>query len=147
MDDQAKAAEDAVMEDPQVKADQAKLEQDIEAARAKQRAADEARQKEEEAKAARAAHEFEAAREAAAEHVAPTPGEMAEKQRAENLDRARANGYRDPDPVHPVDRVKAVLTAMEHAIKHNAPVSLEMIRELRDVLGVHDEPPADSETE
>ena len=151
MDDQAKAAEDAVMEDPQVKADQAKLAQDIEALRAKRREADEAREREEEDKAKQAARDVEAARAVQAGELSPAGGaavDIAAKQREENLARARENGYRDPDPIDPVARVKAVLTAMEHAIKHNAPVTMEMVSELREVLNVPADPkPSDDETD
>jgi hypothetical protein len=50
-------------------------------------------------------------------------------------------GYKpEPEPTRE-ERGHALVAAMEHAVKHNAPVTLDMLREMRDLLDV----PAPSE--
>ncbi len=50
--------------------------------------------------------------------------------------KAVANGYKEPSEPSREDRAVAAITALEHSVKHNAPVAMEVIRDLRDLLGV-----------
>lgn len=54
----------------------------------------------------------------------------------EKLARAKANGYKEAPEMSREDRAKAIVAALEHAIQHNAPVTLAMVAEVRDLLGV-----------
>jgi hypothetical protein len=38
-------------------------------------------------------------------------------------------------PLSLSERAKALVASMEHAVKHNAPITREMMSELRDLLG------------
>lgn len=55
---------------------------------------------------------------------------------ADPMATAVANGYQEPEVASKEDRAAKVIADLEHAVKHNAPVALETIRELRDMLGV-----------
>lgn len=61
--------------------------------------------------------------------------EMAEDTRTP-MERAIAGGYKEEGVRSNDDRAAALIEAMEHAMKHNAPVSLHMLAELRDLLGI-----------
>lgn len=142
--------EDPVMNDPQVKEDQAKLAADIEAA--KLRAAGVPANVPAAAPVAIGGDpnvpqnaQAPAAAPAPAEPVAMTVEEVEAKRNEENLQRAIANGYKEPEQPTAKDRVMAVLDSMEHQIQHNGPITLEMIRELRDVLGLPATPAPASE--
>jgi hypothetical protein len=51
-------------------------------------------------------------------------------------ERAAANGYKDPEPPTRDERIMTVVADLEHAIRHNAPVTLAMLAEIKDLLGV-----------
>ena len=52
------------------------------------------------------------------------------------MEKAVANGYQEEAAPTRDERAAALVDAMEHAVKHNAPVTLAMVAELRDLLGV-----------
>lgn len=45
-----------------------------------------------------------------------------------------------PPPPSREDRANALVADLKHAMKHNAPVSIAMLKELQDLLGVEDAP-------
>lgn len=53
------------------------------------------------------------------------------------MERAVANGFKEPDAPSKEDRVKAVITAIDHAIKHNSPIALAMREEIVALLAGH----------
>lgn len=55
------------------------------------------------------------------------------------MQKAIAGGYEAEAEVSREDRAKNFVASLEHAIKHNAPIALSMIREARDLLGVAEE--------
>lgn len=57
----------------------------------------------------------------------------------EKLARAKENGFVEAEPLSREERAHALVATMEHAVRHNAPVTLEMLREMRELLEV---PPA-----
>lgn len=61
--------------------------------------------------------------------------EMPEDNRTP-MERAIAGGYQHPEEPTLKARVVALVDAMEHAAKHNAPVSVAMVAEMRDLLGM-----------
>jgi hypothetical protein len=58
---------------------------------------------------------------------------------ADPLERAKANGYVEPPESSKQDRAKALVHHVEHAMKHNSPISLHMLHELKALLGGEDE--------
>lgn len=64
---------------------------------------------------------------------------MTDETQTDPMATAVANGFKEAALPSNEDRAKAVITALEHAVKHNAPVALETIKELRYLLGVAEE--------
>jgi hypothetical protein len=61
---------------------------------------------------------------------------------ADPLERAKANGYKEPEPLVHEDRVTALITRLEHGIKSNAPLALADLREIEDLLLPEEAKPA-----
>lgn len=61
------------------------------------------------------------------------------------MERAIAGGYKEPKKASLADRAVALLAAMEHATKHNAPVTLHMLNEMRALLGIEAKPEDDGD--
>lgn len=55
---------------------------------------------------------------------------------AENLARARENGYQDEEAPSLTERAHALVASMEHAMAHNAPVARDMLAEVKALLGI-----------
>lgn len=53
---------------------------------------------------------------------------------ADPLERAKAQGYTEPDEPSRDDRIRAVVEAIDHAHEHNAPISDHIVRELHDLF-------------
>jgi hypothetical protein len=66
-----------------------------------------------------------------------------DEQGVDPMAKAIAGGYREPAPASREDRAKHLVAALDHAIKHNAPVTQTMLAEARDLLGVPLEEPGD----
>jgi hypothetical protein len=58
------------------------------------------------------------------------------------LQTAIAGGYKEPEAPTKEDRIADLIAGLEHAMKHNAPVSLHLLREAKSLLGVEDPEPA-----
>lgn len=54
---------------------------------------------------------------------------------AENLERAKAGGYVEPEPPTISERVATLVDAVQHAMDHNAPMSREHFEEMKALLG------------
>ena len=64
-----------------------------------------------------------------------SPEDVASARSAENLARAKSQGgYEDPAPPSIADRKAAILADMEHAVANNGPITMAMMRELRELL-------------
>lgn len=50
-------------------------------------------------------------------------------------ERAKANGYVEPEPPSREDRVKAVIAHLSHAMHHNTPFARATLQEVKDLLG------------
>lgn len=50
-------------------------------------------------------------------------------------ERAKANGYVEPEPPSREERVKAVVAHLESATHHNAPIGQTMMSEIKELLG------------
>jgi hypothetical protein len=61
-----------------------------------------------------------------------------EVEYANPLDKAVANGFVEPDPPTREERIKAVITAVDHAMTHNAPMSIHTAAEIKALLGVEE---------
>lgn len=61
--------------------------------------------------------------------------EVEAKRNAENLARAKANGYEEPAEPSISERVSALVESVEHAMNHNAPMTSELFEEMRALLG------------
>jgi hypothetical protein len=70
--------------------------------------------------------------------AAPMSGQTApmDNSHLPPAERAAANGYKDPEPPTRDERIMTVVGDLEHAIRHNAPVTLAMLAEIKDLLGV-----------
>lgn len=64
-----------------------------------------------------------------------TVEEVEAKRNAENLARAKANGYVEPEEPSIAERVNALVESVEAAMAHNAPISLEILTEMKALLG------------
>ena len=62
------------------------------------------------------------------------PEEAKEVEYATPLDKAVANGFVEPDPPTREERIKAVITAVDHAMTHNAPISIHTANEMKALL-------------
>jgi len=58
---------------------------------------------------------------------------------ASPMEKAKAGGYVEPEAPSHEDRVAAVVADLEHAMKHNGPVTIAVLAEVKDLLGVKDE--------
>lgn len=79
------------------------------------------------------------------EQAKPVEAKVESEDTRTPMERAIANGYQEPEPPSREDRAKALIAHMEHAAKHNAPIGHVMLAEMRDLLGVKDEPEVDGE--
>jgi len=63
------------------------------------------------------------------------------------LEKAKSQGYVEPEPPSREDRIKTVIADMQHAMASNAPMSPAMLAEIKDLLGHEDAPAAAEKTE
>lgn len=70
------------------------------------------------------------------EHQAPTVDEMTAKRNEENLQRAIEHGYREEPEPSREERARILVADMEHTVANNGPITLAMMREVRELLGV-----------
>ena len=61
------------------------------------------------------------------------------------MEKAVAGGYVAPAEASREDRAAAVVADLEHAMKHNGPVSPAVLAEVKDLLGVRDAHPDEGE--
>ena len=52
------------------------------------------------------------------------------------MERAVAGGYKEPPAPSREERSAALVASMEHAMKHSAALTVDMLTEMRDLLGV-----------
>lgn len=57
----------------------------------------------------------------------------------QKLERAIAGGYVEPEPPSLSERAATLVADMERAMEHNAPVTTDMLREMKALLGVSGE--------
>ncbi len=53
---------------------------------------------------------------------------------------AIAGGYKEEPAPSLGERITALVAAMEHAMAHNAPVTIAMLAEMKDLLGIKEAP-------
>lgn len=79
--------------------------------------------------------------------AAPMTLEEIEARRyADNLDRAKANGYVDASTPTIGERVAMLVAGVQHAMDNNAPMSREYFAEMKELLGVRNAEPVADET-
>lgn len=82
----------------------------------------------------------------AAMQAAPTLEDIEAQRNADNLERAKANGYVEPAAPSISERVGALVAGVQHAMDHNSPISREHFAEMKALLGYRETPgPAQSE--
>lgn len=74
---------------------------------------------------------------AEAEHQAPSVEEKLAAQNEANLQKAvTEGGYKPEAGPNREERARILIADMEHAVAHNAPITIAMLREMRKLLGV-----------
>lgn len=71
----------------------------------------------------------------------PSVADVETKRNADNLARARENGYVETAEPSIGERVNALVAGVQHAMDHNAPMTVELFQEMKALLG-HREAPA-----
>lgn len=64
----------------------------------------------------------------------PNTETAVEEVRADPLERAKANGYVEAEAPSREERVAALIRDFEHVMKHNSPISIAMMGELKALL-------------
>lgn len=72
----------------------------------------------------------------AANEMPGDPNVKTEADIADPAERAKANGFVDPEPPSREERVAAVVAQLEHAMHHNSPIAILTLAEVKDLLGV-----------
>lgn len=70
-----------------------------------------------------------------------------EEVHTDPLEKAKAHGYVEPAEPSREDRVKTLIKEFEHVMKHNSPISLLMMAELKALLAPEVEPAVEGETD